>query len=362
MANGTLRVLTIDGGGMRGVYTAAFLNGLLDLFARERDIDPATLDIGKAFDLIVGTSTGAIIACGAAKGISMQRIVRLYREHGRRIFPMRLHSDARTLPQFVTRPGAIKKGAVALEAALAQEDVLGSTTIGDIEKTRGIALAIPAVEMSQQKSWVFKTGHWGGERDKKVTLVHACMASSAAPIYRSLAAVPADDGLGGHRVFADGGLWANNPVLVGLLDALKMQGRESDNIEIFAAGTVPKPAGENIPEDKLNKGLLWWKLGGQAAQLSIAAQEFAFDNMARMFAEVVTGLGRKVQVIRFPMGVLQPSLVPHLDIDNASDAAIDALIGQARADVNIAKSACDNKDDPVGQQIRRLFSEVPTFT
>ena len=74
------RVLSIDGGGMRGIYSAAYLAGLSDRFARERRAE--ALDIGKGFDLITGTSTGAIIACGAAAGLPMSKIVELYREHG----------------------------------------------------------------------------------------------------------------------------------------------------------------------------------------------------------------------------------------------------------------------------------------
>jgi uncharacterized protein len=60
------RVLTLDGGGMRGIYTAAYLHGLITAFARERKVE--YLDLGKGFDLIVGTSTGAMnggVGCDA---------------------------------------------------------------------------------------------------------------------------------------------------------------------------------------------------------------------------------------------------------------------------------------------------------
>jgi predicted patatin/cPLA2 family phospholipase len=46
-------VLSLDGGGMRGIYTAAFLGRLADQFARIRG--EAALDLGKGFDLIAGT-------------------------------------------------------------------------------------------------------------------------------------------------------------------------------------------------------------------------------------------------------------------------------------------------------------------
>ena len=69
------RVLSLDGGGMRGTYTATYLNRVASAFARRRLV-PA-LDVGKAFDLIAGTSTGAIIACGLALGVPLPQMVDL---------------------------------------------------------------------------------------------------------------------------------------------------------------------------------------------------------------------------------------------------------------------------------------------
>jgi predicted acylesterase/phospholipase RssA len=351
-----LRVLTIDGGGMRGIYSAAFLHELAHLFSKERKC--ASLDIGKGFDLIVGTSTGAIVGCALAIGEPMAKVVQLYREHGPKIFPKRVPSGkAAMLLQMPRRSGINRAGAIALKEAL--EGVLGQKTFRDVHQDRGIALSVPAVEMSQQRSWVFKTGHWGGTRDDDTTLVDACLATSAAPIFRSLAAVDDKGGLGGYRVFADGGLWANNPVLVGLLDAIKMD--EKRSVEIFALGTYPRPDGENIGKADLDRGYVDWQLGAKAASLSIAAQEFAFDNMARMFSAELSKMGRQVDLVRFPKGDLKPDMVPHLELDNTSEAAMTALINQARADVNLAKSACDAANDPSGKLIRALFEQMPAM-
>lgn len=349
-----LRVLTIDGGGMRGIYSAAFLHELSSLFAKK--IGCKSLDVGKGFDLIVGTSTGAIVGCALAAGEQLPKVVDLYRKNGPKIFPERVPSSTtKVLSQMPRRAGINRRGATALKAALTA--VLGTKTFKEIETLRGIALSIPAVEMSQQRAWVFKTSHCGGTRDDDTTLVDACMATSAAPIFRSLAAIDADSDLGGYRVFADGGLWANNPVLVGLLDAIKMDSTRP--IEIFALGSYPKPDGERIAKADLDRGYVDWQFGAKAASLSIAAQEFAFDNMARMFADEFTKLGRSINVIRFPKGDLRPDIVPYLELDNSSDQAMTALIDQARADVNLAKSACDDNANATGQIIKSLFESMP---
>jgi len=71
------KVLSLDGGGIRGVFPAAFLARLEDRIGQP---------IGSYFDLIVGTSTGGIIAIGLGLGLSARDILQLYEEQGRAIF------------------------------------------------------------------------------------------------------------------------------------------------------------------------------------------------------------------------------------------------------------------------------------
>lgn len=73
---------------MRGIYTAAFLDRLLHQYAVIRGEE--ALDLGKGFDLISGTSTGAILGCAAAVGRPMSEIARLYEDNGWKIFPHRI--------------------------------------------------------------------------------------------------------------------------------------------------------------------------------------------------------------------------------------------------------------------------------
>jgi patatin-like phospholipase/acyl hydrolase len=351
------RVLSIDGGGIRGIYSAAYLAWLGDRFAAERDAGP--LDIGKGFDLLTGTSTGAIVACAAAMGVPMSKVVELYRRYGPQIFTPRLPDGVtKAVPQIYSRPASLAQANAILRTAL--QSILAERTLGDVYRERGIAMSIPAVEMGQWRAWVFKTPHLGSHRDDGFALVDVCLASSAAPIFRSLAAVDATDSLGGHWVFADGGLWANNPVLVGLIDALLMAPNDRP-IEIFCLGTCTRGEGEQISRNDVHRGLVEWKFGGKAAQLSIAAQEYAFDNMGRMLAGILTNLGRNVRVVRFPSGKAPTAILQYLDLDDARPQAMDALVSQARADVNLTKAMCDDPHSSDGALIRTLFSMLPAL-
>ncbi|MHC2676954.1 hypothetical protein ACVI1J_009117 [Bradyrhizobium diazoefficiens] len=351
------RVLSLDGGGMRGTYTATYLDRVATAFARRRKLD--SLDIGKGFDLIVGTSTGAIIGCALAVGKPLSEVVALYRKHGPKIFSKKLPSSlVGVTPDLLLRKRALEAGEAELLGALV--DTIGEETMAEVYERRDIALAFSAVEMSQHRAWVFKTPHFAAtnHRDDNYRLADVCLASSAAPLYRSLAAIDQPDGGDGNRfnVFADGGLWANNPVLLGLIEALDVAeaGRE---IQIFSLGTCPVPQGEQIPRGDRHRGLPEWKFGGNAASLSVDAQEFAFDHMARKLTKHVN---RKCSILRFPHDKVPATLVPYLSLDDTREEAMNALITQARTDADMTNSKCAYRDtDPEAELICSLFETTP---
>ena len=99
----------------------------------------AALDFGAAFQLIVGTSTGAIIGCALATGIPPARIVTLYRDHGKAIFPRKLPDRVglSLLVDFFRRKKDLRAGDHALRDALAE--CFGTTTLKDVYEQRGIA-------------------------------------------------------------------------------------------------------------------------------------------------------------------------------------------------------------------------------
>lgn len=349
----TKRVLCIDGGGMRGIYAAAYLHELSQRYAGAKGV--SRLDIGKGFDLIVGTSTGAIIGCALAVGLPLNQVIALYREQGRRIFPSKVPKGCGILWQILRRPNSLAMGAAALERALTC--VFQSATLGETWSQRHIALAIPAIEMSRHQAWVFKTPHLGGHRDDDYRLVDVCLAATAAPVFRSLARLR-NPATGGHLVFADGGLWANNPVLVGMIDALELA-EPGECIEIFCLGTCPRPGGEYVDSTELHRGFKEWRFGAEAVTLALDAQEHVFQHMARKLAPHVNGHCR---VVRFPQGEVSAALMPYLDLDETSDRAMDAIVTQAQTDAYATWSRLDHPSGEGDLLLKSMLCSIPGST
>ena len=100
------RVLSLDGGGMRGVYSASYLEALAAGFAKQREVD--ALDVGSPFDLIVGTSVGGIVACALAAQVSLESVVALFRDDGARIFPRKMPGSVLALAtDWFLRPASL---------------------------------------------------------------------------------------------------------------------------------------------------------------------------------------------------------------------------------------------------------------
>ena len=351
------RVLSLDGGGIRGIYTAAFLARLTDQFSRIRG--ESALDLGRGFDLITGTSTGAIVGCALAIGRPMAEIVGLYRVHGPKIFPHRIAGKASAICRATQGDRYVRAGDRALRMAL--ETVLGDTTMLSVYSGRGISLSVPAVLMNEHRAWVFKKTPSSGVRDDNYPLVDVCMATTAAPIHRSLAAISDPNAPDGPRqVFADGGLWANNPIMVGLVDALTIADPDQP-IEIFSLGTCPRPEGEHLDTESAHRSMLDWSLGADVAPLSISAQEFAFDHMARLLANAISNCGRPIRRVRFPNKPVPASMMPYLALDDTRTEAMDRLMAQARTDADLTKSVCDDAGSVDGEMIRRLMNHLPAM-
>lgn len=208
-----MKILSIDGGGMKGLLPA------LVLAAFEASIGQS---VSRHFDLITGTSTGGILALGLAAGIPAVRMAEFYLERGPAIF-------SQTLKQRLKSLGGVADelyDAGELEVALA--DVFGDRLLSSVE-TRAMAVAYDI----EAREVVFFTS-WGGRDDYR--LADVGRATSAAPTFFEPFAITSLSG----RVTPciDGGVVANNPARLALLAGLGLL-EESDcrGLALISLGT-----------------------------------------------------------------------------------------------------------------------------
>lgn len=349
------RVLTFDGGGILGFYEAAVLHEISKLSnKRFRDTDDA--DIGNAFKLICGTSTGSIIAAGLAKGIKIAEIKSLYKLNAKAIFPSPKPSNKLMLTFWaITNTFKASGNQVSLKKTL--EGTLKESTFLDVWNDRNIALCIPAVNAQTHKPSVLKTPHLPRlSRDDNMKLSDACLSSAAAPIYFPIAEVddPNNSLEDNSKIYhVDGGLWANNPVLIGLTEALEMADEEQP-IEIYSIGT-PDILDTDVDFTKnLQKGLLGWKFGLEVINMSLYSQAQGHDYIAKLLAKSLSTSGRSIDILRLPSCKSSISDLQSLDLDKNDEKAFEVMQKLAKQ-VALDIDSVDGQSTLVGQKYRTLF-------
>ena len=225
------RILAIDGGGIMGVFPASFLATIEDSIGN---------NVANYFDLIVGTSTGGIIALGLGLGLPAKEILAFYEESGPLIF-----SGNRRL-RLLRWLSTTKYDSVPLKEAL--KDRFGEKKLGDSRKR----LVIPSFNLENGEVYIYKTAHHPRlERDYKVKVVDVALATASAPTYfpthRSATGIP----------LIDGGVWANNPVGMAVVEAISVLEWPRDSLKILSLGCTTEPLnidrGRRIPH-----GLSYW--------------------------------------------------------------------------------------------------------
>lgn len=213
----TYDVLTLDGGGIRGLATVVLLERLVATPGLEKLLEKA--------DLIAGTSTGGLLALGIAHGLTLATLRDLYVSKGEKIFDDSWFDDLVDLGKL--------RGADYRTGPLRQElkRLFGETTLGKLKKK----VLVPSFDLDNQdpadRSWKPKVFHNfpGRGSDAGHLAWKVGLYTSAAPTY-----FPSVDG------FIDGGVYAGNPSMCAL--AQTQDGRYSPTppmaqLRLFSLGT-----------------------------------------------------------------------------------------------------------------------------
>ena len=234
-ADRPFRILSIDGGGICGILPAAILAELEQRFLGGHSI-------AGYFDLVAGTSTGGIIALGLAHGMTATAIRDVYIERGGLIFPPA--SRVGRVYRLLRRGLRVGYDRDALENQLLH--LFGETTLG----TASTRLVIPSFEGRHGEPWIYKTPHHPDYKlDRVERMVRVGLATAAAPTF--FRALPNNGYL-----MLDGGLWANNPIMNGLVDTLTCFALDRRQVQILSLG-----CGETsftVTDARARAGFLRW--------------------------------------------------------------------------------------------------------
>jgi patatin-like phospholipase/acyl hydrolase len=239
------RILSIDGGGIRGIIPGQVLVALERKIVEKTGNKDARLS--DYFDLIAGTSTGGILTCaylcpdkesGRPK-FSAQQVLNLYLQKGGLIFKQN------AFKQLITLWGLLdeKYRATGLEKTLKEY-------FGDIQLSQLLKPSlITAYEITHRKAFFF-TSHDAGTRSADFYLTDVARATSAAPTYFEASRVLSMD----MEILSlvDGGVFANNPTLCAYAEARKYFQRPDSDKNVTAKDMVILSLGTGSQKRRYN--------------------------------------------------------------------------------------------------------------
>lgn len=294
---GLCRLLALSGGGYRGLFTARVLSCLEDQARR------SAVEI---FDLIVGTSTGALIGAALSLKVPARSIEKAYLERGPLIFSAQSGWRAtRSMRRFFLSAPYEPSALYAVIRELIGDEV-ARTPLRDLN----IPFVATAVSHTREQIRLFGGGRFARISDQ-ISIEDAIVASAAAPTY-----FPSKQYMGESLV--DGGLVANAPELIAVAAAKSELGVAMEEIRLLAIGTASPSEGlRALSFDR--RGIVRWLLSKRGlVRLTMSAQE----HLARQLTKQL--LNENYVIIDKPPGADQAALL--MEMDNTTKSATDTLL------------------------------------
>ncbi|MEL6152794.1 MAG: patatin-like phospholipase family protein [Bacteroidota bacterium] len=302
--NKQIRILSIDGGGVRGIIPARIL----------QEIETRTSKrIHELFDLIVGNSTGGILALGLVtpdeKGqakFTAQDLVSFYQQNCPKIFSHSLWRKVST-GWGLWNP---KYSRDNLDKIL--KEVLGNVKLSQTLKPA----MITSYSLDQSLPHLWTTRRAKEAPNHNYYLRDIAGATSAAPTYFSPKVIQTSDGRTLHEI--DGGIWANDPEVT-VVEELKAMGVSnlSTDVLMVALGTG-KVALNKSAKDLKNAGIIGWLVNANLIDIMMSADSEWSESVA-------TALFPQNYRLKVPIA---PSLSA---MDNSSQKNMNGLLKAAEA-------------------------------
>ena len=291
------QVLSLSGGGARGLYTACVLEAL-----EQR----AGAPLSRCFDLLAGTSIGGIIALGLATGRSAAEVRKLVEAAGPRLFPDSGRAWRRVRGLFRARydEGPLRE--------VIREVVGEAATLGDLRTP----LVVPAVALSAGAAQVFRSPHHGAhESQSGVRLLDVAMTTAAAPGVFPVARI-------GDTEYVDGGLVAHAPDAVALHEAQVFFGKRREDVFMLSVGTT-RDLAALAAGGAASRGLLFWMRDNRLAEVVMGAQQ------SLALTQVEEALGERYLAINTARSRRQAAAVALDRWDREATATLKAMAAHA---------------------------------
>lgn len=319
MTDKTFKILSIDGGGIKGLYSATILKEFEEKF---------NCQISDYFDMICGTSTGGLIALALALKIPAKEICDFYELEGPKIFPNSTSvnlGNKKISRRFMMQ--LIKGGKYSdkpLKNALT--NIFKENKIGDSNNL----LCIPSYTITEARPFIFKYDHTILDRDNGALMVDVALATSAAPTYFPMAEIPFYN----NKQFIDGGVWANNPTLVGLLEALTYfvgKDKEYNKLKILSISSLSITGGQPTGLKRERSFLNW---GNDLFETSFTGQSLFSDFF---MSKIKTISDIDIDYERIPSVSVARDQESLIQLDVATKKALDLIKGKGRDQADIYK-------------------------
>lgn len=334
----TFRILSIDGGGIKGLYSASVLNIFEKQFEK---------DISNCFDLICGTSTGGLIALALSIGIKAEDLCNIYKEKASIIFSPR--TNFKCLGKINNLIGVFRQGFIGSKyKSDGLINVLNEMFAEKQIKDAKTSLCIPITDLTSCVPRVIKTGHCSDyKRDPDLLMKDVALATTAAPTFFDSTKI---EGVGNELI--DGGLHANDPSIIGLIEAIKCfvgDGKKYKKVQLLSIASVSSSAGKIITKEK-SRSYKNWGFGLDLIENIMQLQTKANQNYIKLLGQ---NLPFEIQYIRIPEPNMSTEQIKKLSLDATDKGSLETLESLG---IDMGYSWVDKED------IKKMFqSEITTI-